>query len=336
MWPPESVRSKFSARPVTIVDVGARGGRQAHWSSVGPFTRLVGYEPNVEEHARLVGDAGEHEVFLNTALYSEPAELSLYCTLNPNCTSIYKPNSALLGRLAPENQNYQVTSVERIHASTLDSSLFSAGIKSVDFIKLDTQGSELDILRGGERTLSDGCFGIEVEVEFVQLYENQPLFPDVHEYLFSHGYQFIDFASSYSVADFKFMSRAMMGYSSRKAFVKAWVGRALSVTGSWRGGQQLLYADAIYFRDPAEYLAADPGEAKLRAHVSVFICCVLGYYGYASRVIETAKELKVINQAEVASLETMVQKSARSGMRLRADFARAGRRLVHRLRHPGR
>ena len=123
---------------MTIVDVGARDGRQPHWAPFAPNTRFVGFEPDVEEYSRLESEAGKNEVYLNAALYSEPAELSLYCTLNPSCTSIYRPNSAFLGRVAPENQTMRVTSVERIRASTLDSALFFAGIMSVEFIKLDT------------------------------------------------------------------------------------------------------------------------------------------------------------------------------------------------------
>ena len=52
----------------------------------------------------------------------------------------------------------------------------------VDFIKLDTQGSELDILHGAG-SLLDNCSGLQLEVMFSPLYEGQPLFADVDAYL---------------------------------------------------------------------------------------------------------------------------------------------------------
>src|SRR5207248_2510884 len=62
-----------------------------------------------------------------------------------------------------------------------------AGVDRVDFIKLDTQGSELDILQGAGFLLDD-CLGLQLEVMFSPLYEGQPLFADVDTYLRSRGF----------------------------------------------------------------------------------------------------------------------------------------------------
>jgi len=36
----------------------------------------------------------------------------------------------------------------------------------VDFIKLDFEGSELDVLKGAEKVVKDSVIGLSVEVEF--------------------------------------------------------------------------------------------------------------------------------------------------------------------------
>lgn len=64
-----------------------------------------------------------------------------------------------------------------------------------DFVKIDTQGTELDILRGGGALLNGPLIGLEVEVEFMRLYENQYLFGDVCAHLESKGYEFFDFVN---------------------------------------------------------------------------------------------------------------------------------------------
>lgn len=61
------------------------------------------------------------------------------------------------------------------------------GERTVDAIKLDTQGSELDILRGASRALSS-CTLIEIEVEFNPIYEGQNLFCDVDRFLRDRGF----------------------------------------------------------------------------------------------------------------------------------------------------
>ena len=55
--------------------------------------------------------------------------------------------------------------------------------KSPDLIKLDTQGSELDILKSLSSKQLDEVIYIEIEAEFIELYKNQPLFRDIDLYL---------------------------------------------------------------------------------------------------------------------------------------------------------
>lgn len=55
------------------------------------------------------------------------------------------------------------------------------------FIKIDTQGSELGILRGSETTLAHAT-GVLVEVSFVALYEGQALFTEIVAWLAERGF----------------------------------------------------------------------------------------------------------------------------------------------------
>src|SRR5207245_10904604 len=60
-------------------------------------------------------------------------------------------------------------------------------------IKLDTQGTEIDLLRGGEKCLRRSIFAVEAEVAFLPFYKNQALFTDVHNYLSGLGFQLMDY-----------------------------------------------------------------------------------------------------------------------------------------------
>ena len=58
-------------------------------------------------------------------------------------------------------------------------------IKKLDkniFLKIDTQGYELEVLKGAERTL-ELITALVVEVSLVKLYENQPHWLDVVNFL---------------------------------------------------------------------------------------------------------------------------------------------------------
>ena len=64
--------------------------------------------------------------------------------------------------------------------------------KIFDFIKIDTQGYNYNVLVGGKNKLKN-TLAIETEVEFVQIYQNQKLFEDIKKYLQSKDFIFIDF-----------------------------------------------------------------------------------------------------------------------------------------------
>lgn len=60
--------------------------------------------------------------------------------------------------------------------------------KSYDLIKLDTQGSELDIMRGGVKTICDAKF-LLIELSIIEYNENAPLKEEVMNYVSSMGFR---------------------------------------------------------------------------------------------------------------------------------------------------
>ena len=75
---------------------------------------------------------------------------------------------------------------------TLDEVIKSETIKDIpspDFLSLDTQGSELEILKGGRIAIQNSVVAIATEVSFTQMYEKQPLFGELTDYLNEIGFE---------------------------------------------------------------------------------------------------------------------------------------------------
>lgn len=70
-----------------------------------------------------------------------------------------------------------------IELNTIDSLVMSKQIHSIDFLSIDAQGAELDIINGASQVLSDTIIGVLCEVEFSEIYANQPLFCDIQSRL---------------------------------------------------------------------------------------------------------------------------------------------------------
>jgi FkbM family methyltransferase len=159
----------------TVLDVGARWGAGGVWWRLDPLARLIGFDPDPVECARLNAllPPGARERFVPVALGREPGPATLNITLEPGCSSVFPPDEALADRF-PGLSVIKVAKRETIQLETLDRWAESEGIDEITFAKLDTQGCELDILRGGEQALSQ-CLGLEVEVEFASIYQRLDL-----------------------------------------------------------------------------------------------------------------------------------------------------------------
>jgi FkbM family methyltransferase len=173
---------------LVVVDVGCRWGFADFWQQLSPRLVLYGFDPDPGECERLRGlykdRPNVHVVPLGLADTS--GERTLYMTREMACSSLYRPDPALTGSI-PELACASETGTSKIQVTTLDEWSASNAVSNIDFMKLDTQGAELDVLRGGQRALAS-VSALEVEVEFNPIYINQPLFGDVDKFLRGKGF----------------------------------------------------------------------------------------------------------------------------------------------------
>ena len=179
----------------TILEVGAlqMGSTEPFYELLDyfPSSRIIGFE--IDEHVcnKMNSESREGVEYFPFALGAKNAQAPLYVTNNPMCTSLYKPKEKFLSLY----HNYEVAylkSTEQVRINKLDDFLKAQNIDRVDFIKIDVQGAELDIFKGGKNALND-VLKIVCEVEFVPLYEDQPLFGDVCNFLAKKDLMFSKF-----------------------------------------------------------------------------------------------------------------------------------------------
>ena len=181
-----------------LYDLGARAGIPARWEPIGERLDVVGFEPDQEEVDRLNRLYASHGMtarFLNCAVGDSVQTLEIFRTRHPSLSSVLKPNHELLKRhTAWHHSLFEVEEVVSVPAVTVDYARNTDNLPAPDFMKLDIQGGELSALEGSTESLGE-AFGIEIEVEFAELYLGQPLFSDIDLFLRRIGFQFFDFSS---------------------------------------------------------------------------------------------------------------------------------------------
>ena len=89
----------------------------------------------------------------------------------------------------------------------------------IDFLSLDAQGSELEILKGATNSLQN-VVGIETEISFIEMYKDTPLFGDICSFLNKQGFDFICFTNVFGSAPLTmpYFGRARKNHSFGEAF----------------------------------------------------------------------------------------------------------------------
>jgi FkbM family methyltransferase len=181
------VLSARLSTPLRVIDVGARWGIGAQWQIFGDVLEVYGFDPDPLECARLNASAPPNVKYVPLALGSSAGTATLHITREPACSSLYRPKPDLGARI-PELACALPDRTETVLLHRLDDWKADNGVGPVSYLKLDTQGSELDILRGSVATLADAQL-VEVEVSFNPIYENCPLFGDVDRFMRSQGFE---------------------------------------------------------------------------------------------------------------------------------------------------
>jgi FkbM family methyltransferase len=164
--------------PYRILDIGANVG-QFHRECKATFndSYIFSIEASAECESSLQQITENYYIGL---LAKDNTEYDFYSRKNdPTCTgnSIYKE----LTQFYSDDQ----LDIIKTNGIKLDD-LFESD-SEFDLIKIDTQGSELDIIEGG-LNLCNKAKGILLEVSLTQYNENAPLYDEVISYMTSHGF----------------------------------------------------------------------------------------------------------------------------------------------------
>ena len=220
-----SIASIVPALPrIKLVDVGAAEGTDppAYARLIGALScEIVGFEPQAAECEKLnaLNRPGHH--YLPHAI-GDGAQRTFYECSKPQCSSLFEPNEALAYKFQYLGEPLRVMGTRALQTRRLDDLTETTG---ADFLKVDVQGGELLVLQGAAKRLRD-VLVVHIEVEFLPLYKNQPLFADIDSFLRCHGFAF------HTMIPFGRTFKPMVVGNDASAWVR-----------------QILWADAVYVRD---------------------------------------------------------------------------------------
>ncbi|MEL6202905.1 MAG: FkbM family methyltransferase [Pseudomonadota bacterium] len=251
---------------IIVIDIGAAQFE----STVNTYDALTGhadyhviaFEPDEEKHREL-STAYENKPGFKAikAALGDGSTQTLNICAHPGRSSLLKPNLELAKLFDGFAEPMAIVDTYEIDTKRLDDVLPG---QRADYIKIDTQGSELSILENAQAILEE-CLVVECEVEFIPQYQAQPLFAEIEQFLRAQGFQFHSFAGfgTHHVKPYE------PGGNLEESRREGWI-----------------WADAFFIKDPLGW--SDLPAPKLRRLATILTACMKAhdYAAFAEQVLQ--------------------------------------------------
>jgi len=181
------IRQIHERYPITgIMHVGAFGGEELSlYRSIGLFNTIM-FEPQPDLYAIAKEKCNFNEVIYNVAMGSEQGEKEMYISwrsggIQQGCgasSSLMKPKKHLTEHadvLFKETINVKVDVLDNYYNPVYN------------FLNVDVQGYELEVLKGAVNSLS-GIDAMILEVNRDEMYEGCPMVEDLDKFLHDFGF----------------------------------------------------------------------------------------------------------------------------------------------------
>jgi len=177
---------------LTLVDVGASLEPFPPFRPLLGHATYVGFDPDRREMHTEASAAGRR-VIVDKAVVADADRPTarFFLTRNPTASSTLRP---LADEVAPylHAYRYEVVDEAEVPATTLPGALAAAGLDRVDWVKLDTQGTDLRLLDGLDEPLFSTLMAVDAEPGFDRYYETEDTFGDLHREMGGRGFWLSD------------------------------------------------------------------------------------------------------------------------------------------------
>ena len=203
-WPEAGIQAAVNFlnstenKTLSMVDVGGHRGETlaAMVKNVGQFSYQA-FEPNPDSCQALItyadsvrNDSRKIDIH-NAAVGAEDGSVEFHVTQGTAVSGILKPVEGLSERV-PSGDHIIEQSIQ-CKLMKVDSLEDVVAGNTIDLLKIDTEGFDLEVMKGAEKALRNGQFkAVLSEAFFVPYRDQQAFFWDLASFMQSVGYHFVN------------------------------------------------------------------------------------------------------------------------------------------------
>lgn len=225
-----SLLAALAVEPV-LLDIGASGETPAVWDEIAACSTYIGFDPDLRDFQDVAQGRFRRALTVNEAVSdrAEDAPVPFYLTRSPYCSSRLPPDTEALEEYLFSDL-FVVERETEVQTTTLDSVLERFSLPRIDWIKIDSQGTDLRLFRSINDAVQSGVLAVDLEPGLMDAYRGEDLFTETHTQMLQSGF----WLSRMRVEGAARIRRATReGLARENAADVDLLGRALRTTPGW-------------------------------------------------------------------------------------------------------
>jgi FkbM family methyltransferase len=173
----------------TWIDVGAHEGESTFpYAAADPSLLVYAFEPNLRAAGRIMGRLRNY-VVLPIAIAEKDGSAELQLNEYEQSSSLLAPDEAGMRSWVTEQQ-FKVVGSVTVPTMRLDTFINAVGLRAIDFLKVDAQGLDLEVVKSaGDRLADVAKVQLEATTVSYRQYEGAPGKSVIVDFMESNGFR---------------------------------------------------------------------------------------------------------------------------------------------------
>lgn len=174
-------RKEFIEEPPVLLDLGASGGLHKDWKPISKYSICLAFDPDERDMdyiENMKSSFKDLHVFNSIVTEKKQEKIDFYLTESPYCSSTLKPYAEKLSDWIFADL-FEIKERVRLNSLDLQTALIKTGLSKVDWIKIDTQGTDLRLFKSLGKDLLDKVLVAKFEPGIIDAYEGEDKFYEV-------------------------------------------------------------------------------------------------------------------------------------------------------------
>lgn len=180
--------SILNERDLVLVDVGASGSPPSVWQAIAPFSYYVGFDPDSRElNEENSYNFRKFTMIKKVVTDNDSDTAKFFLTAYPYCSSMLKPDMDSCKQYT-FTETFEVIGQAEFPTTRLNVVIRDLEVHGIDWIKLDSQGKDLDLYLSIEPSTRKRILAIDIEPGVSPFYEGENTFAESHRALLQEGF----------------------------------------------------------------------------------------------------------------------------------------------------